>query len=66
MREYLSNISVYNLRMSNRAYIGMYYSSFFITLRAFKSLYFKVSDAVYFFVLKPEVFCLSVIPNIST
>ncbi len=39
MREYLSNISGYNLRMSNLAYIGIYLSPTLITLRAFKSLF---------------------------
>lgn len=52
--------------MSNRAYMGIYLSPTLITLRAFKSLYFELSMYVYFFVRKQDVFCLSVIPNIST
>lgn len=51
--------------MSNRAYIGIYVSPFLITLLAFKSLYLELSYIVYFLIRKPEVFCLSVIPNIS-
>ena len=51
--------------MSNRAYVGVYPSVDLITLRAFKSLYLGVSLAVYFFVRKQDVFCLSVIPKIS-
>lgn len=65
MQGFLLNMSYYNFLMSKRAYVGIYLSSAFITLLAFKSLYFKLSSAVYFFVRKQELFCLSVIPKIS-
>ncbi len=65
MQGFLLNMSYCNFLMSKRAYVGIYLLSAFITLLAFKSLYFKLSSAVYFLVRKQELFCLSVIPKIS-
>src|SRR5574344_1966581 len=65
MQEFWYDISNQFFLINKRAYIGIYLSPIFKTLRAFKSLYFKLSSIVYFFVLKHDVFCLSVIPKIS-
>jgi hypothetical protein len=64
MQGFLLNMSHHDFLISKRAYVGIYFPSALITLRAFKSLYLRLSSTVYFLVRKQELFCLSVIPKI--
>ena len=65
MLEYLLDISNYNLRMSNLAYVEIKVPLFQIAPRRFRSAKFKVLEAVYSFSFNPHSFPLSVIPKIS-
>ena len=65
MQEYLSDILIYNLCMSNRAYVETKEPLFQIAPRRFKSAKFGVSNITYSLVFNPHSFPLSVIPKIS-
>ena len=65
MQEFLLDISNYNLRMSNRAYVETKKPLFQIAPRRFKSAKFGVSKLVYSLTFSAHSFPLSVIPKIS-
>lgn len=65
MQEFLSGISDYNLRMSNRAYVEIKEPLYQIAPLRFKSAQLGVLEGVYSLVFNPHSFPLSVIPKIS-
>ena len=65
MQEFLLDISIHNLRMSNRAYVETKEPLFQTAPLRFKSAKLGVSEMVYSLVFKLHSFPLSVIPKIS-